>query len=47
MGLWDDNIKLDLRGMGKDNLNCIQLFQNRTNGGFCEHVPETETGPTV
>jgi hypothetical protein len=26
---WDDNIKLDLREIGTDGANCIQLAQNR------------------
>jgi hypothetical protein len=43
---WDDNIKLDLREIGIDGVNWIQLAQDRVQWqafvnmvitGFCEH----------
>jgi hypothetical protein len=36
---WEDNIKLDLREIGIDGANWIQLAQNRVQC-FCEHGNE-------
>jgi hypothetical protein len=37
---WEDNIKLDLREIGIDRTNCIQLAQDSPVSGFCEHGDE-------
>jgi hypothetical protein len=37
---WEDNIKMDLREIGIDGANWIQLAQDRVRGGFCEHGNE-------
>jgi hypothetical protein len=31
---WEDNIKMDLRDIGWDDMNWIDLTRGRTSGGF-------------
>jgi hypothetical protein len=39
--MWEDNIKIDLREIGFDGANWIQLTQDRIQWlGFCEHSNE-------
>jgi hypothetical protein len=38
---WENNMKLDLREIGIDGANCIQLAQDKgPMAGFCEHGDE-------
>jgi hypothetical protein len=37
---WQDNIKMDLREIGIDEENCIQLAQESPVAGLCEHGNE-------
>jgi hypothetical protein len=38
---WEDNIKMDIREIGIDGANWIQLAQDRVQWpGFCEHGNE-------
>jgi hypothetical protein len=37
---WEDNIKMDLREMGIDRANWIQLAQDSPVAGFFEHCNE-------
>jgi hypothetical protein len=38
---WEDNIKMDLRELGIDGANWIQLARIVSSGGLCEHGNET------
>jgi hypothetical protein len=38
--MWEDNIKLDLREIGIDGANWIQLAQVGSSAGFCEQGGE-------
>jgi hypothetical protein len=37
---WEDNIKLDLREIGIDGTNWIELAQDSQVAGFCKHGNE-------